>query len=171
MPHFVLAWLGVLLQERFGRHDEAGRADAALQSRLFEKLLLQGMQPLRRRHALDRRHRPALHLDGEHQARIDEPAVEHHVAGAAVAVVATLFGAGEAQLVAQDVQETLPRLAEEIRRLAVDGGLNVLLVSHGIKLQYSSTKSQQTVFVMWSLLFDTSSLLPDGGDKFRIHQV
>ena len=84
--------------------------------RVLQELLLQRMQPLRRGHALDGRDRPALDLDAEHQAGVDQPAVEHDVAGAAVAVVAAFLAAGQAQLVAQHFEQALPRLAQELGR-------------------------------------------------------
>src|SRR5262249_8964339 len=110
VTHLVLAWLGVLLQQRLGGDDEAGRADAALQRRVFKELLLKRMQPLRRRDPFNGRQLATLDFDGEHEARIYEAAVENYVAGAAVAVVATLLGACEVQFVAQHIQEALPWL-------------------------------------------------------------
>ena len=41
MAHFVLARVGVLVQQRLGRHEETRRADAALQAGVLEELLQQ----------------------------------------------------------------------------------------------------------------------------------
>ena len=120
---------GLLLQQRLGGDDEARRADAALQGRVFQELLLQRVQPLRRRR------RPSMvvtalpcDLDAQDQAGIDQPAVQDDVAGAAVAVVAAFLRAGQPQLVAQHFEQALPRLAEELGRLAVDRRLDVNLL-------------------------------------------
>ncbi len=42
---------------------------------------------------------------GERQAGIDPPPVDHHGAGAALAVVAALLGAGQVQVLAQGVEQ------------------------------------------------------------------
>ena len=46
--------------------------------------------------------------------------VNEHGAGAALAVVAALLGAGEMQLLAQRIEQRSPGLDIEVRRLAVD---------------------------------------------------
>jgi hypothetical protein len=76
------------------------------------------MQSRRWSDPLNARDRLALHLGGEHQAGVDQPAVEQDVAGAAVTVVAPLLAAGQAEVVAEDFKEALPRLAEELDRVA-----------------------------------------------------
>src|SRR5581483_12061587 len=102
------------------RDDEAGRADAALQRRLLKKRLLQRVQPRRRGDALDRRDLGALRLGTEHAAGVDDAAVHDHAAGAAVAVIAALFGTRQPQLVAQYFEQALTGLAEEVDRFPVD---------------------------------------------------
>ena len=52
----------------------------------------------------------ALVHHGEGQAGIDAPAVHQHRAGAALAVVAALLGAGEAQVFAQGVEQRGARI-------------------------------------------------------------
>ena len=86
---------------------------------------------MRRRHAFDRFDRAALDLGRHDETRIDEPAVEQHVAGAAVAVVATFLGTGEAQIVAERLEQALARLAEEFGFLAVDVASHVKFLGHG----------------------------------------
>src|SRR5439155_3414007 len=46
VPCLFLARIRVRIQQRLGGDDEAGRADATLQRRVLEKLLLKRMQPL-----------------------------------------------------------------------------------------------------------------------------
>ncbi len=48
----------------------------------------------------------------ERQARIDAPAVDDHRAGAALAVVAALLGAGEMQMLAQRVEQRGARIEQ-----------------------------------------------------------
>src|SRR5262249_11336043 len=110
--------------------EETRRADAALQGRVLQELLLQRVQPLRRGQPLDRRDRAAFDLGGHHQTRIDQAAVEEDVARPAVAVVATLPGARQAQLVAQRLQQALARLAQKVSVLAVDLGVDEDLLAH-----------------------------------------
>ncbi len=55
------------------------------------------------------------------QARIDPPALDDHRAGTALAVIATLLGAGELQLLAQRVEQGGPRVEFQRAGLAVHG--------------------------------------------------
>ena len=63
----------------------------------------------------------AVGLDGEHQAGARGLAVDEDGAGAADAVLAADVGAGEPEVLAQEVDEELARLAAALARLAVDG--------------------------------------------------
>src|SRR5688572_27584313 len=45
VAHLVFGGIWVLVEQRLGRHDETRGADTALQGRVFEKFLLQRMQP------------------------------------------------------------------------------------------------------------------------------
>ena len=54
-------------------------------------------------------------FDAQHQAGVDDAAVEDHGAGAAVAVVAAFLGAGQPDDVAQAFEQALARLAEKFR--------------------------------------------------------
>jgi len=60
--------------------------------------------------ALDRLDLHPFGLNGEHQTATDEPAVHAHRARATYAVLAADVRAGEAQLVAKEVDQVLPRL-------------------------------------------------------------
>jgi len=64
----------------------------------------------------------ALYLYAQHQARVDQTAVEQDVARTAVAVVAAFFAASQTQLVAQHFEQTLARLAQKL------GGLPLIVV-------------------------------------------
>src|SRR5262249_3452436 len=99
------------LEQCLARHQEARRADAALERGVLEELLLQRMELLALGQALDRLDATAADLAAEHQAGADQAAVEGHAAGAAVAGGAAFLAAGEAQGVTQDVEERVFRLA------------------------------------------------------------
>src|SRR5438067_978707 len=88
------------------------------------------MQALGTGNAFDGGHGPALDLDAEDQTGVDQSAIEEHIAGAAVAVVATLLGAGQAQLIAQHFEEALPGFAQELCVLAVDLGQHMDFSGH-----------------------------------------
>ena len=63
----------------------------------------------------------AVVRDRERQAAVRAAAVEQHGAGAALAVVAALLGAGEAEVLAQRVEQRGAGVELERARLAVDG--------------------------------------------------
>ena len=87
---------------------------------MVDEGLLQGMQRAVLRQALDGGHLGAVLHDGERQAGIDPPAVDQHGAGAALAVIAALLGAGQVEMVAQGVKERRPRRHRELPFDAVD---------------------------------------------------
>src|SRR6267378_550722 len=91
------------------RHQHARRAEAALQRVLLMKGLLQRLQLAGIRKALDGVHLAAVRLHGEHQAAAHDIAVDPHGACAAHPVLAADMRAREAQLIAQEVDEVLPR--------------------------------------------------------------
>ena len=112
----------LIVEKLFGGDDEAGGADAALEGGVFEERLLQGVEFAVAGDAFDGGDAATFGFDSEDQAGGDDVAVENDSAGAAVAVVAAFLGTREADDVAEDFEETLARLAEEVDLLAVDGG-------------------------------------------------
>src|SRR6266581_3054515 len=112
--------------------DHPGRAEAALERVMLVERLLQGMEGAVLGEPLDCRHLVAVGLDGEHGARLDGLAVEQHNAGTAVRRVASDVGAGEAQLVAQEVNEERARLDLTFVVAPVDRDANGL--EHGLLL-------------------------------------
>ena len=129
----VLAGIGVAYRAGpWPRHDEAGRADAALQGGAFQKALLQRVQMRLRRRcpSIVVISAPSASTPSTRQL-FDRHAVEQHGAGAAVAVVAAFLAPVRLQRVAQHFQQALPRLAEELDRLAVDRGRDVEFFGHG----------------------------------------
>src|SRR5436189_1402190 len=102
----------VVAQERDERHEDAGGAEAALQRVRLAESRLQRVELVRaaRREALDGRQLSAVRLHREHQAGAHRLAVEQHGAGAAHAVLAADVGAGEPQVLAEEVAQEEPRL-------------------------------------------------------------
>ena len=74
-----------LLVESRGRHDHAGRTEAALKRLRVEKGLLHRMQPAVLLEPLDRRDRASGGAKRRHQATVERRAVEPNCAGPAVA--------------------------------------------------------------------------------------
>ena len=72
------------------------------------------------REAFDGRDLRAVLHDGEREAGIDAPAVDQHRAGAALAVVAALLGAGEVEMLAQRVEQRRPGRDAQLVIDAVD---------------------------------------------------
>ena len=94
-----MTWLGHagldLGEHADRRADLARRAVAALEAVVLDERRLQRVQVVRRAQPLDGDDLVALVHDRERQAGVDAPAVDQHRAGAALAVVAALLGAGE----------------------------------------------------------------------------
>ena len=87
---------------------------------LLERLLQDVELAIRRGESLDRRQLAPVRLHGEHQAGTGSLSVHQHRAGAAYAVLAAEMGAGEPELVAQEIGERDPRFDTALVRLAVD---------------------------------------------------
>src|SRR5690606_5259186 len=127
VAHLGLGRVRSAVEQRLGRNEEAGGTDSALQGGMLEKLALQRMQRLATAHAFDGLDRLAVRLDAEHQARAYEAPIHHDAAGAAIAGAAAFLGARQLQLVAQDIEQRLLRLAERLDRIAVHRKGNVML--------------------------------------------
>src|SRR6266850_1744663 len=114
-----LAGLLVARQQRAAGHHHPRRAVPALQPVLVPERFLDGVELavlLQALHGADLR---AVRLDREHRARLHRLAVEQHGAGAAVRGVAADVRPGQAQVLAQEVDEQQPGLDPELVRGAV----------------------------------------------------
>src|SRR5262249_43153474 len=105
-------------------HYETRCAHATLQRRIFKKSSLQRMHCTAARNALDGCDLAALGLHTQHQTGGNDAVIEQNRAGAAIAIITALFGTGQSQDVAQAFEQALARLAKELLRFAVNGGLN-----------------------------------------------
>ena len=103
-----------------GGTDLAGGAVAALEGVMVDEGLLQRMKRAALRQTLDRRDLRAVLHDRQREARIDPPAIDQNGAGAALAVIAALFGPGQVEVETQRVEKRGPRRDVQFVRHAVD---------------------------------------------------
>src|SRR5438105_3663568 len=108
--NFVPARFATAAHEVLGGEQHAGRTEAALERVALVEGALQALELLRVGEALDRLDGAAVGLHGEHQAAAHDVAVHAHGAGAAYAVLAAEVRAGEAELLAQEIDEMQARL-------------------------------------------------------------
>ena len=99
------ARLGIAVEQRLGRHQDAAQAIAALAGLLVEEGLLQRMRLGRRAQALDRGHRAAGHRADLAGAGIGRLAVDQHHAAAALLQAAAVARAHQPEMVAQDLEQ------------------------------------------------------------------
>src|SRR5712692_4436179 len=116
----LLARVLVALQERTRGHQHARGAEAALQTVLLGKALLHRMKLAALLQALDRGDLRAVGLHGEHRARFDRVAVQHHGARSAMRGVAADVGSSHAKDFADKVHEQESRLDLRLAHRAVD---------------------------------------------------
>ena len=112
--------LGVARDEVVGRHQHPRRAGAALGAAAGEERGLERRRAAGTGEALDRLDAPALDLARGDEAGADLLPVEPHGARAAVAGVAADLGAGQAEVLAQDVDEAPPPVRAHLDAAAVD---------------------------------------------------
>jgi hypothetical protein len=103
-----------------GRTDLTGSTVAALESVMLDEGLLQRMQRASLGQAFDRRHLRTVFHDRQREARVDPPAIDQHGAGAALAVVATLFGPRKVEIETQCVEQRRPRRYAQLALYTVD---------------------------------------------------
>src|SRR6185295_12521360 len=116
----VAARLRIALEEGPTGDDDPRRAGAALDAAGGDEAL----QELARRSLgdpFDRLDSPALALEERHETGEDRLAVHHHRAGAAFAFAAAFLRAGEAEVLAEHVEQAFHRMAFRFDRLAVEG--------------------------------------------------
>ena len=90
-------------QQRLARQDHARDAETALHRAVINKRLLQiAGTAVRAAHAFDRDHLAAAGLGRQRQAAIDQPPIQQHRAGPALADPTALLGAGQAEGIAQE---------------------------------------------------------------------
>src|ERR1700691_464481 len=116
---FLVGGIRVAIKKGFGRHDESGRAVAALLPVVVDESFRDRVR-LAARNTFDSHNVYALGVDGQNRAAIYGFSVEDHGAGAAGGPVADPLGAGQLQVVAQRIEQRDARLQVEVLRFAVD---------------------------------------------------
>jgi hypothetical protein len=117
--HMARDALADLVDHRHGRTDLPRGTVAALEAVVLDERRLHRMQLVGRAHAFDGGDLGAVVHDREAQAGIDAAAVDQHRAGAALALVAALLGAGQVQVFAQRVEERGAGVERQLARLAI----------------------------------------------------
>src|SRR5919198_3417841 len=117
----LVAWPRVVPQKRDRRHQEARRAETALEAMRLPERLLDRVQAIgSRRQAFHRADRGPVRLRSQHQAGPRRLAVDQDRAGATYAVLTADVRAGQAQLVTQEVAEQQARLDAATVLLSID---------------------------------------------------
>ncbi len=103
--HLIAGRGWIAIQEGLGGHDHARGAIAALDGTAIYEGLLQGVQVVRAADSLDRRHMLASNPAHRRAAGADGASVKDNCTRTALAlVVAPLLGAGQIQVLAQDIK-------------------------------------------------------------------
>src|SRR5215217_3000064 len=107
-------------------HELARNAEAAPDGALLDERRLKPAQPTTVREPLDRLDIPAVRLDGEDKARVDDPIVQPDRTRPALADQAALLRAGQPEVVAQDLEKRVMRFDRHGPREAVENEADVL---------------------------------------------
>ena len=100
--------IAVAVEQIGGRHQHAGRTDAALRGAMYAKCVLQrGQLPISRFQSFDRNHIPALYLGNRYDTGANLFPIDQNCAGAAVSFGAAFFGAGQPLVEPQEIQQCL----------------------------------------------------------------
>jgi hypothetical protein len=110
----------IIVEQCGAAHDHAGRAHAALTTHLVDEPLLHRVQDAVFLQTFDGCDLAPHRVLGEREAGIDRLTVHQHRAGAALAEVAALFRAGQAQVLPQREQQRVLIGHRDADGLAVD---------------------------------------------------
>src|SRR6266487_1980776 len=126
------------IEQPAGGQHHARRAEPALEPVAAGETLLDRVEPAVSFQAFHREHPPAVGHGREHRARLHRQLVHPDHAGAAVRGVAAPVRAGEAELIAQQVDEQQPRLDLTGEHHIVDGHGDL----HGLPLRPAPRDAQ-----------------------------
>ena len=105
VTNFILGRILILVEQRLGHHQHSRRAVAALGAAVLNERLLNRVQLGADLQSLDGDDIGAVELAGKHQTGVDRLAVQKNRASAAVAGAAAFFGPGDADLIAQQIEQ------------------------------------------------------------------
>lgn len=109
-----------LLQHGDGGTDLTRRAIAALEAVVFHKGGLHRVEVARLAEAFNSLDAVSVMHDGQRQTGIHAASVDHDGAGAALPVIAALLGAGQVEMLAQEVEKARPVVDIELVKLVID---------------------------------------------------
>src|SRR5262249_3215327 len=105
LTQFLIAGVGIPGQEALGREDHSRGAETALGAALQGETELQRIELSALRQALDRGDLRTLIGNRQHQAGHLGHAIDQNRTSTATGVIAAAFGSGQAEVLAQDVQQ------------------------------------------------------------------
>jgi hypothetical protein len=109
-----------LFNARHRRHDLPWRTITALESVLFNEGGLHRMKLITARQTFDGGDRSPLDANGERQATKDPPTVNMNSAGAALSMIASLFGAGQGEMMSKGVEQSGAGINRQSPRAPID---------------------------------------------------
>src|SRR5205085_2579115 len=125
-----------------GGHQHTGDAEPALRYAVPNEGVLQWRERAATRQPLDRRHGPPARLHRQHEAARHEVAIQMDGARAAVAGAAAFLWAGEAEILAERVEQRDVRRHEHLDGLAVHGEAQNLLGHDATSLTPSRVRAR-----------------------------
>ena len=120
LANLIGARIGIPLQERLGRDEQARRAVAALRRPEVGEGLLQRVQAPVITEALDGHDVAGVAFEREEQAGQRRRPIHQHRAGAAFAELAAVLRARQIQILAQDLEQRLVGIERDLPRFTVD---------------------------------------------------
>lgn len=112
-------WIRILLEQRIGAHEHAGRAETALHSAVIDEAALEYRADLGFAESLDGHDVRVLHLAGGNETARDRNSVDHNGTCAAFADAAAFFCATEGKVIAKDVEHTVARIRLDRVRFSI----------------------------------------------------
>jgi hypothetical protein len=134
LPDLVSARMGRFLQQGVGGHEQARGAETALQGMVLLKRLLQRMQRVALRQALDGHQLSAIGLHGEHETGTHGGTVIQDCTRPADAMFAAEMRAGEVQLLAQEIGQRHAHGGRAFVDRTVDGQVDATRCLHSVSL-------------------------------------
>jgi hypothetical protein len=97
----------VVIKEIFRAQESPGRTEAAMDGVMIKERFLQRTEPIPVRKSLHRRDPPPVYLRRQNEARIHGNPIQQHGARSALSDLTSPLRPGEAECVAEDVEERL----------------------------------------------------------------
>lgn len=118
--HISLGQFGILGEQLDSLHDHSGRAVAALERALSQEGFLDWVQLVALGQPFDGQNRLFLDVGHRRDAGSDALAVGEDSASATLALAAAVFGAGEVEVLAQDLQQRALRIGGDSAGLPIN---------------------------------------------------